>query len=209
MAKKSKKKATASKPKRSPAGRKPAKRTSAKPAARSAKRSGDTAAETLLAEKVRAMELLAWTHEFTGHLTADFPNEHLLYQAGPSDNHVLWTLGHLTTTYSWLASLIDGKAAAVPEDFIRLFGYQSKPVGDATAYPSHSDVLRHHHAAFARLMEAIGNLKPEDAHKPTVTDSGGFAKSRLDAVLKGCWHEGWHQGQVSSLRRSLGLPSKM
>lgn len=209
MAKKSKKKAAASKPKRSSAGRKPTTGARAKPAARSASRGGDAAAEALLAEKVRAMELLAWTHEFTGHLTADSPNEHLLYQAGPSDNHVLWTLGHLTTTYSWLASLIDGKAADVPESFTKLFGYQSKPVGDASAYPSHSDVLRYHHAAFARLMEAVGSLKPEDAHKPTVNDSFGFAKDRLDAVLKGCWHEGWHQGQISTLRRSLGLPGKM
>lgn len=209
MAKKSKKKATASQPKRASTGGKPAKRAAAKPAARPAKRSTNAAAEALLAEKVRAMELLAWTHEFTGHLTADFPTEHLLHQATPTDNHVLWTLGHLTTTYSWLASLIDGKAAQVPESFTKLFGYQSKPVTDASVYPSHSDVLRHHHAAFARLMEAVGNLKPEDAHKPTVNDSFGFAKDRLDAVLKGCWHEGWHQGQISTLRRALGLPGKM
>lgn len=197
--------------------RKPAKRAKAaprKPAGRSkaARAAGprlSATAAAALEEKTRAIELLTWAHELTGHLTADFPEEHLLHQTCPTDNHVLWTLGHLAMTYSWCASLIDGKLAPLPETYQGMFGYKSVPSPDAGKYPGAADVRRQHHVAFARLMEAIGGLRPEDAHKPPAADSFGFAVDRLDVVYKACWHEGWHQGQISTLRRSLGMPGKM
>ena len=52
-------------------------------------------------------------------------------------------------------------------------------------------------------------LRPADMLKATVTDSHGFAKTRMDVLIRAAWHEGWHSGQLGSLRRALGLPTIM
>ena len=156
-----------------------------------------------------AVALLRWTHDFLNKLTADFPPEKMTAQACPTDNHVMWTLGHLATTYVWIASLLDGKVMPLPESYQTLFGYKSKPTSDAGAYPPAAEVRRNCDAAFARLLEAAGALKEADAHKPVLGESYGFASDRLDAIYKTIWHEGWHQGQISCMRRALGMPSVM
>jgi len=35
--------------------------------------------------------------------------------------------------------------------------------------------------------------------------SGGFFDDILDGLKITAWHEGWHAGQLSSLRRAIGL----
>lgn len=194
------------------AARKPAPRSSKKKPAPSAGRPRPKAASsrnTPAAVKAAALSLLAWVHGNTDALADGIPPDKATHQPSAKDNHLLWTLGHLATAYSWFASLIDGKAAALPEEFDRLFGYKSSPVADPTAYPPLETVRKHYAAAFRRLTEAVSALKPADIHKPTVGDSHGFANSRIDVVYKAIWHDGWHSGQLSSIRRALGLGSIM
>ena len=66
-----------------------------------------------------------------------------------------------------------------------------------------------HDEQFERVLKAASRMSDSEGHGPTASDSGGFAASKLDAIYKCIWHEGWHQGQISSLRRALGLPTVM
>lgn len=158
-------------------------------------------------EALRAVELFEWAHAMTAKLAAGFPDDKLTFQGNPAENHLLWQIGHMATGYSWFASVLDGGPASVGEAFDKLFGYQSRPNPDASAYPPLAEVQRIHDAQYTRFLTAAKKLKDADVNSPL--EIGGFAKNKIDLVNKATWHEGWHQGQISSLRRALALPSMM
>ena len=161
------------------------------------------------AEVARAVELFKWVHDMTGKLCAGFGEHQMHTQPSATDNHLVWQIGHMGVSYGWFASMLDGKPAPVGEPFDKLFGYGSKPVGDAGAYPPHAEVRRVHDEQYERILRAAGRMSDADGLRATATDSGGFAKNKLDVLYKCIWHEGWHQGQISSIRRALGLPGVM
>lgn len=181
----------------------PAKKAGAKGAASGAAAGG---ARTEIA---RAIALFIWSHEMTGKLCAGFPEDQLTTQPSPTDNHLLWQIGHLATGYAWFASMFDGKSASLGDAFDKPFGYGSKPVSNISEYPDHATVRKVHDEQYQRLLKAAEALDDKAATAPLPKDAGTFASSKLDALLKCIWHEGWHQGQISSLRRALGLPSAM
>jgi hypothetical protein len=179
-----------------------------KPAAKTRKTSRSAAGSAPDAARA-AIDTLAWVHATTDKLIDHIPAADALHQPCGTDNHLLWTVGHLAVTYCWFASLLDGRPVDIPAGYNERFGYGSKPVADAAAYPSLAEVRKHYAAAYQRMMDAVSRLKPSDFGKPTVADSHGFARTRLDVVLRAAWHDGWHSGQLSAIRRSLGLPSIM
>lgn len=179
-----------------------------KPATKTRK-TGRSAAGSGLDATRAAIDTLGWVHASTDKLIDHIPAAHALHQPCGTDNHMLWTVGHLAVTYCWFASLLDGKAIDIPAGYNERFGYGSKPVADAAVYPSLAEVRKQYDAAYTRMMNAVNRLKPADFGKPTVADSHGFAKTRLDVVLRAAWHDGWHSGQLSAIRRSLGLPPIM
>lgn len=164
--------------------------------------------------KAEAIKLLDWVHGFTNKMVESWPADKAVYQSAPTDNHLMWTVGHLATTYGWLVGLLTGSsksgaAGALPANYNDLFGYKSSPKANASDYPSLSEVRHHMDATYAQMLAALRAMPESDLGKPCAMDSGGFASSNLDAILKACWHDGWHQGQLSNLRRALGLPSVM
>lgn len=161
------------------------------------------------AEVKRAVELMEWVHTITGKLCAGFAEDQVLAQPTSTENHLMWQIGHMATGYAWFASMLDGKPATLGEMYDKLFGYGSKPTGDASMYPAQAEVRRIHDEQYQRLLRVVKAMSDADGLKPTVTNSGGFAKNRLDCFYKCIWHEGWHQGQLSALRRVLGLPGVM
>lgn len=161
------------------------------------------------AVKRAAIEYLEWVHGMLVASLDSVPESKATFQASPSDNHAHWTYGHLVTAYLWFASLIDGKSTAAPANYDKLFGMKSTPQPDAGAYPALAEVKRECAAAYKRFADAVAAMKPADMNKPTMAESHGFAKSRLDVVYKAAWHDGWHNGQISTVRRALGLPPMM
>ena len=179
------------------------------PVKKTGRKSGSPTARTGRAEVTRAIELFKWTHDMTGKLCAGFGEHQMHAQPSPTDNHLIWQIGHLATGYGWFASLLDGKSPSIGEPFDKLFGYGSKPTNNPAAYPSHAEVRRVHDEQYERILKAASKLTDADGLGPTVTDSNGFAKNKLDVLYKCIWHEGWHHGQISSLRRAFALPGVM
>lgn len=156
-----------------------------------------------------AREALVWTHRMTLALLRDWPGERLTFQTTPTDNHALWTVGHLATAYAWFASLIDGQMTELPDGYQQMFGYGSKPVSDPNAYPPMNEVLSVHERAFERVLSAFDGLAPDEVVSPVAGDAHGVCQTRVEVMYRLAWHEGWHQGQLASLRKALGLPNVM
>lgn len=202
----------AAKRKPAPKSARPSSRLSAKPARAVAKPAGKPRRTRSAGTPNRVQggtEYLEWSHVTTIALLSDWPLERLTFQSAPGDNHALWTMGHLATTYAWFASLLDGHMTPLPENYNLLFGTGSRPVDDPMAYPPMGEVRHHFDAAYARLAELGAKLKAGDASKATVGNAHGFCKDRADVLVKAAWHEGWHSGQLSTLRRALGLKGIM
>src|SRR5262249_44124745 len=138
-------------------GRKP------KSAAKARRSGGGTSRGT--GELARALAELDGSHAMTAQMVNSIPADKGTWECSPADNHVLWTLGHLALTYSWLATMFDGKKADLPVDYEKLFGFKTTPVNDPSKYPSLESVRQNHEAAYQRLTEAIRNTPDSEAHK--------------------------------------------
>lgn len=137
------------------------------------------------------------------------PDEHALAQLPGASNHLAWTLGHQALSRAWFASSISGKMPPIPERYNALFGMKSAPSNDPGLYPSLDELRRHYSASLHALLASAESLSDDDLAKPAHGDSGGWLTTRLDAILKAGWHEGWHGAQIATLRRGLGLPPLM
>ena len=155
----------------------------------------------------RALAHAKFAHGMINKFAEGFAPEQVVAQAGACPNHLLWTLGHLASSASWTHGMITGGAPIVPEGYSSLFGMGSKPIGDPALYPSFDEVRAAYESSFRRLVDAVEQLDDEALLQAPEQDSGGFISDKLDALNKLAWHEGWHLGQLSDLRRGLGLPN--
>ncbi|MFG0284355.1 MAG: DinB family protein [Phycisphaerales bacterium JB039] len=158
-----------------------------------------------LSALARAHRTLVFAHEAIVRLVDDFPPEQAAFQACPTDNHLLWQLGHVALDYRWFAAAIDGAPTGTTEQEAALFGPGSRPAPDAGAYPPLAQLRARLDESWQRLGAAAEGLRDQDAAQPPRADTGGLLTDRLDAVEKAAWHSGWHAGQISGLRRALGL----
>ncbi|MBX3357971.1 MAG: DinB family protein [Phycisphaeraceae bacterium] len=212
--KKSARKATkaSAKPARRPV-RKPAPKTGRSRRKVSPRRAGAhrrlRAAAPPAASRDRAVTSLRFAHTMLVDMIKDFPLDKVTFQASPTDNHVLWTIGHLAATYAWFATALGVSAPALPPEFNTLFGSGTKPVPDANAYPPFAEVRKAFDASFDAMLAGALSLPDAMLTAPCAVDTGGFCRDRLDALEKAAWHEGWHSGQVSGIRRALGIKPLM
>ncbi|MBL9140470.1 MAG: DinB family protein [Phycisphaerae bacterium] len=151
------------------------------------------------------VEFLKFAHGMVVSATT-WPDDKVTAQAAGQPNHCLWTLGHLATTYDWGAGLLDGKPSALPESYNKLFGMGSVPSPDPKAYPSLAEVRSHFDRTFERLAAAATALTAAQGAESLKEATQGFASTKLDMVHKLAWHDGWHLGQLATLRKFLGLP---
>ena len=160
--------------------------------------------------KKHAIETLRFAHDMLNKMIDGVPADKALHQPHATSNHVVWTLGHLAATYAWFCTLTDPKAAPnLPDSYNGLFGMGSKPLPDAGKYPPLAELRKNYDTAFSAFAKTVEALGDGDCWSACASDSGGFASSKLDAAYKCAWHDGWHLGQVSDLRRALGLPPIM
>ena len=78
---------------------------------------------------------------------------------------------------------------------------------DAEAYPAFEEVRGYFNGARSAVRHWLDSATPKDLATSLKEATGGFANDPVDAMLKVCWHEGWHLGQVATLRKHLGLSS--
>jgi len=155
-----------------------------------------------------ALKVLALSRNGTERLLEDIPEDKLVYQPVPAANHALWVIGHLTWADDLFADHFDHAGRRIPESYAKLFGTGSKPVNDAAAYPPPAEVRRHFAAARKRLIEGVTNATQEVLDEPLPEGFGDFAPNKIALLFSTAWHEGVHAGQLTVIRKSLGMAPK-
>lgn len=153
----------------------------------------------------KALSSLDTWRDTNKSLLKDLSDDQLCRQLPGACNHFLWTVGHLVLSYHrFVGPAVGAKMPPIPESYDALFGFGSTPSPDASAYPKLPELIAAYDAAFLAFKEAVVHLTDNEACVPSLAMKE-MLPTKFDAVVAANWHEGWHGGQMSALRRGLGL----
>ncbi|MHC4065464.1 MAG: DinB family protein [Planctomycetota bacterium] len=158
--------------------------------------------------KQHALTVLTFSRANTNRLLEDIPQDKLLHQTQDGGSHALWVMGHLAVTDDTIAGSYDSGGKKLPENYPELFGMGSKRTTDAAAYPPAGEVRERFVAARQRLLQAVETADAAVLDEALPQESRGFAPDKLGLLFSIAWHEGLHAGQLTMVRRSLGLGPK-
>lgn len=121
--------------------------------------------------------------------------------------HALWIAGHLASTDDWFVAELGGGKSNIPEAWQELFGMKSSANADASLYPPAAEVMKALDASHAAVIKWIGSLTSEQLEKPMPKEWQAYAPTMADVPTFAAWHEAYHAGQLSAVRKGLGLPA--
>lgn len=156
-----------------------------------------------------AESILRFTRSISDGFLKGWPEDKLAFQNCAADNHPIWVVGHIACTDAWIASAVGISGITAPESYAKLFGQGSKPSSNAADYPPYAELLALYTQNREKLLAWLDSASDDQLTRSLKESTSGFANDVIDALLKSAWHEGWHFGQVATLRKSLGLPPVM
>lgn len=151
----------------------------------------------------------------------DFDENTRADQSDECPNHVIWTLGHVSLTMHRMADRVGGvdEQGPLPErDFYKGDGsggdgsrfdtesicFGSTPVLDASRYPSLERGRQVFRSACERLRDAVAAADEAALRRQSPWGSGHSPVG--DLVMRVVLHNATHAGQITDLRRALGMP---
>jgi uncharacterized damage-inducible protein DinB len=133
------------------------------------------------------------------------PADQFLHQPCPGGNHALWTLGHLATVNQYFLKNLAGRDGAVFEKHKAMFFAKSQPSPDAASYPPLDVVRDYYKTTRADFRSWVESLTDEQLAGPPPEQFQKFAPTLGNILMRLLWHEGMHYGQLTVVRKSLGL----
>ena len=130
--------------------------------------------------------------------TGDIPADQWLRKPGDSSNHLLWVMGHLVWSRGNILRTL-GEDWSLPweKHFAR-----GAALADESQYPNAEEIRQAWSDVTKRLAACLANVPAEVLEKP-------YDKPTFDGKLSGfvaflAFHETYHVGQLSYLRKWLG-----
>lgn len=139
----------------------------------------------------------------TERIISDIPEDQLCAQPGSGLNHAMFVVGHLACTDDFLLKEFGGQPFALPESFHKAFG--ADPTNDATKYPPFAEVKKAFDERRQAVIKWFEGMSDAQLDAPTPEKWRAYAPTMRDVAFFAAWHEGYHGGQVSTLRRAFGL----
>ena len=125
---------------------------------------------------------------------------------GAVANHALWIVGHLATTDDWFLNQMDtNEKTQLSDHWHEIFGGGSKPVADASKYPPFAELQNALQQQRDRLINWFTQRSAKELAAPTPEKWKKYAPTVADFAFFLAWHEGYHAGQLSVVRKALGL----
>ncbi|HXY32928.1 MAG TPA: DinB family protein [Planctomycetaceae bacterium] len=160
-----------------------------------------------MAEVLRNQLLAAF--DFTDKSVEDLfdaiPADKFLHQPCPGANHALWTLGHLATVNQYFMMKLGGRDGTLFEKNKAMFFAKSQPSPDAATYPPIGVIRDYFTTSRAAFRSWVESLSDEQLSAPPPEEFQKFAPTLGNILMRLLWHEGMHYGQLTVIRKSLGL----
>jgi hypothetical protein len=142
--------------------------------------------------------------------TSDLSDEEYLFQPTEGGCHLLWILGHLAHTQEWALTNLAGQPSRMPKEMQELFSGGSTVYGDASRYPSPTEVQDLFAGTQERMLAALAAFDTARWSDP----SPEGIPHEFFPTLGSMWemlavHTFWHFGQLTVNRRMMGKPPKL
>jgi uncharacterized damage-inducible protein DinB len=120
--------------------------------------------------------------------------------------HPLWVLGHLTLVEGIIPAVLFGEENPVGK-WYTLFGENSDPVDNLTAYPSFTEVREKYAELRAKNLTLLASLNEHDLDKPTKAPPQGREKEFSTygcSFLTLALHQAMHRSHLTDALRAAG-----
>ncbi len=154
------------------------------------------------------MAALNFARNWTLELLSDIPQDKLTHQPCAGGNHALWIAGHIAYADDIFMTHVGNKPARFSDSWVKLFGMETTPQADAGVYPTLSELTNALADNREGLLAWFSSMGAEDLAKPLPEDWRSFAANQGILMSTIAWHEGLHAGQLTVVRKSLGLGRK-
>lgn len=151
---------------------------------------------------------LGIARQVTLALLADIPHDQWCLQTIPGANHAMWIAGHVALNDDFFLARLAGRETRCPEGWTALFGTGSQPLPDLSAYPAPEIVEQQLAERRRDLVSWFQTLGVEELSASVPEELRRFAANVADVMPSLAWHEAFHVGQLSLVRKRLGLGPK-
>ncbi len=132
--------------------------------------------------------------------TEGIPEEHWFRQPGDASNHLMWVAGHLVVGRGSVLRLL-GSEWAVPWDSIFTRGAK---LAARDQYPGVGEIRKAWDNASEQLLKSLADPPVDVLTKPAPEGKPSFDGKVSGLIAFLAFHETYHVGQVSYLRKWLG-----
>lgn len=164
-----------------------------------------TLRDELIASGLATLDL---ARSVTDAMLEGLTDDQLTHRVCPTGQHALHIMGHLVFADAMTLGLDTPDAAALPEGFNEAFGMGATIKDHASDYPPVDQVRAHYAQKRDALKAWFSSLDDAALTAPLEGNWAQFGRNRAHLAQTLAWHEGTHTGQLSQIRRSLGLPHK-
>jgi len=130
----------------------------------------------------------------------DFSDDEAVDRVAGNSNCMLWLFAHLTAVRCSLAGILGAKKEVAWQEHFR----KGSSGDDFANYPSMAEVRQVWQEITPQLMQALETTGDERLSAPATRDFPIPDKSVRGAILFLAYHESYHVGQMSYLRKCIG-----
>ncbi|MDX9910386.1 MAG: DinB family protein [Phycisphaerales bacterium] len=166
-------------------------------------------------------DALASTRPLFDRFLDGFDEHNRTRQAPGMPNHAVWNLGHCALTMWRVRTVIGGVdvlpsgylirgagAGAGPDRFdTETISFGSLPADDPGRYPTLARARVIFASAHDALVRAVRELDDASVERTIPYGMNRVPVPVRDMVMRMIFHNGTHAGQLTDLRRALGMPS--
>lgn len=134
-----------------------------------------------------------------------FPADKACHQPFPGANHMLWNMGHIAWVDDLFLTSLAGQPSALSPAFIEKFAWKTTPTSNPADYPDLLTVRRHLDERRLTLTKWFRRLTAPQLAAATPANFQDMAKIFADLPGSIAGHECMHVGQITVVRKSLGL----
>ena len=157
---------------------------------------------TILESNLVALE---YSRHFVNALLDTIPEDQLCHQPFPGANHALWIMGHVASVDAFLLQACGGPSDPQLEQFQPAFFMKSQPSPNPGDYPPAAQVRAWFQGTRETVLDWFRSQTEEQLSTPLPEGLREIAPDRLSLIARLAIHEAGHGGQLTAIRKSLGL----
>ena len=158
---------------------------------------------TILESNLVALE---YSRHFVNALLDTIPEDQLCHQPFPGANHALWIMGHVASVDAFLLQACGGPPDPQLEQLQPVFFMKSQPSPQLNDYPPAAQVRAWFQGTRKTVLDWFRSQNEEQLSTPLPEGLREIAPDRLSLIARLAIHEAGHGGQLTMIRKSLGLP---